>query len=125
MPFVRYVPRFHPRPCPPTATFWARGHIGLNRGAVAAYQLRDYRYAVLWYDLATGRIGFQWTQDAQEPGAITLTQHPTGASVLARAFLEYYRIPYHPRRTFRLAVDPESGLVILALHTAVAVAAAD
>ena len=100
----------------PVAAIWSRGQISFNQGAVQKYNIGDYKYAVLFFDRESARIGIKFTNDEGESGAIALTKGRTGATLSVKAFLEYYDIPYERTRKYAVTYDSSDNLYIINLH---------
>jgi hypothetical protein len=99
----------------PTASIWSRGQIGFNQGAVQKYNIAHYKYAVLFYDKDTNRIGVKFSNDNSEPGSVPITMGKTGAMVSAKAFLDYWNISHDRTRKYPMAHDEQEKLYVIQL----------
>lgn len=99
-----------------TASIWSSGQIGFNQGAVAAFHMADYRYAVLFFETATRRIGVRLTNQASEPGAQKLLRETTSMRIHAPMFLDHHHIDYRVPRRYALVQDAKAKLLIFDLR---------
>jgi hypothetical protein len=97
----------------PKASIWMRGQIGFNRGAVEKFRIRDFEYAMLFYDKETDRIGIKFTNDSKMEGIAKLAKSAASAFISARAFLQYYDIPHDKTTKYDIAYDKESELYVI------------
>jgi hypothetical protein len=74
--------------------------------------MEKYKYAVLFYDAETGRIGVKLTNDKDEAGAAALITRSGNGAISARAFLEYYNLT--PKETTQrdIARDEATGMLV-------------
>ena len=100
----------------PKVSIWTRGQIGFNRGAVNKMSMKDYKFAVLFYDRDNKRIGIRFTNNPNEEGATKITFGSTGAFVSARAFLDYYEIPREETRRYNISYDEKNDLWVFDLE---------
>lgn len=101
----------------PRASIWTRGQIGLNQGAVLEYDLKDYTYAVLYYDEGGKKIGIEFTNDKNAEGAIKLVvRRKAGISMSALPFLKTFRIDFIKTRQYDLSYDKEHNLYVIDLN---------
>lgn len=100
----------------PKASIWSRGQIGFNQGAMDEYKLHEFKYAILYYDRDTSRIGIEFTNDENVEGACKLVRRKgAGTSMSALAFLKHYKIDFSKTRKYDFNHDKESGLYIIDL----------
>ena len=97
------------------ASIWKGGQIGFSQGAVKHLNLDSYRYAVLYFDPESNRIGIKFTNDEAEQGATQITTRDKAAFVSAKAFMEFYRIKYPSDGKLDINLDEENGLYIIEL----------
>lgn len=101
----------------PRASIRKQGQIGLNHGAVRRFGLEKWGYVVLGYDRDSNRVALKLTNDEDAPGAQRLAIKDGSASISARAFLEYFDIPYRDEtRQFDVVLDEGRDLVIVTLE---------
>ena len=110
MSFKRF--NFKGRSFVPRVTINKIGNLALNSAAQTRFGLSEYKYAVLFYDADTARVGIILTNDSKEEGRRTLRQRPTGADISASAFLDYFEIPRTEARTFDLSKDDQTGYLV-------------
>ena len=67
---------------------------GLNTAAVKEFKLKDYKYAILFFDGDKKRIGIQLTNDKDEQGACRLRvrDDSKGAHISAKAYITKYNL---------------------------------
>jgi hypothetical protein len=101
----------------PKVSIWQRGQIGFNQGAARKLNLGEYEFAILFYDSDTRRIGVNFTNDGNEEGAIKLsTRSSGGASLSARAFLDFYGIDHSDTKKYDISFDEENKLYVIQLE---------
>ena len=107
MAFVKFT-KTRSRIDTPKVSIWTRGQMGFNQGAVNEYKLYSYKYAVLYYDEDSKRVGIELTNEKSAEGAIKLVSRKNaGSSFSARAFLKTYRIDYSETKQYKLAYDKD------------------
>ncbi len=99
----------------PRVSIWSRGQIGFNRGAVERFELAKFKFVVLFYDKADGKIGFLFTNDSKEEGVNKLNVRNSGAVTTGKAFLDYYNIPHEKTIQYDIVKDEESGMCVIHL----------
>jgi len=99
----------------PKVSIWSRGQIGFNQGAVKYLDLEKFGYVVFYYDPGTKRVGLELTNDGNAEGANKIKIRQTGASVGAKAFLDYYQIDHQETKRYDLTHDRESNLYVIDL----------
>ncbi len=99
----------------PKVSIWTRGQIGFNRGAVKKMSMRDYKYAILFYDKENKRVGIKLTNNPSEEGATKISFGSTGAFISARAFLDYYDIPRGETKRYDIYYDDENDMWVFDL----------
>lgn len=99
----------------PKVSIWKRGQVGFNQGAARLFDLEKFGYVVFYYDQDTKRVGLQLTNDSAAEGANKVKVRATGASVGAKAFLDYYQIDYEKTKSYEITKDKESGLYVIDL----------
>lgn len=115
MAFQRYIKSgYHLHP---TASIWQRGQIGFNLASVHHCKIADYKFAILFFDADTRRIGIKLSNDVNEAGTRTLTMGKTGGAILsAKSFLDYCGVEYDGKaRKYPLEYDKEEELFIIQL----------
>ena len=100
----------------PKVSIWTRGQIGFNQGAVERFKLKDFDYAVLFYDRDERKIGVRFTTEASEDGANKIVKGKTGVFISAKAFLDYYQIDHRKTRRYDVAHDNENDLYVFTLQ---------
>lgn len=92
----------------PKISIWSRGQVGFSVGAVNRFKLEEFDYVVFLFDLDNKKIGFLFTNDEKEEGAIKLNKRNTGIMVGAKSFLDYYDIDYSETKQYTLKFDKEN-----------------
>lgn len=98
----------------PRISIRSNGQFGFTAGAIEKFKLRNYQYAVLFYDRTGGRIGIKLTNE-QEEGACKLQIKSSNAFLSARAFLDYYDIKYAKTNRYDAEWDDSEQMIILRL----------
>lgn len=115
MPFERFTKVG--RGYKPKVSIWSKGQIGFNQGAVLRLNLKKYKFAILFYDQESRRVGLRFTNDINEDGAVKLHVRKTGAVISARSFLDYYGIDYSKKQKYDVDYDKENNLYVISLAT--------
>lgn len=102
----------------PKISIWSRGQIGFNQGAMRWLNVESFGYVIFYYDADTKRVGFELTNDEHAEGANKIKVRQTGASVGAKAYLDYYRIDYRKTRSYDVELDKASNLYVVDLTKA-------
>lgn len=118
MPFERFLrpPRIPPGTREPMLSIWQRGQIGLNKNLVESLRLRTARFAILFFDVETSRLGLRFTSDEDEPGILALV--PTrcqGLFISAISFFHYHEIPYHETQNYHVTYNTSEDLYVVDL----------
>ncbi len=92
----------------PKISIWSRGQVGFSVGAVNRFKLEEFDYVVFLFDPDNKKIGFLFTNDEKEEGAIKLNKRNTGIMVGAKSFLDYYDIDYSETKQYTLKFDKEN-----------------
>jgi hypothetical protein len=90
------------------------GQFGFNIGSVNLYNIREYKFAVLYYDKSQHVVGIQLTKETCD-GAIELVLAPNNCFVKAKNFCEKFQIDYSSPRRFRLKREEQSGILYFEL----------
>lgn len=97
----------------PKVSIWNKGQIGFNEGALLRFNLKQFDYAVLFYDKDNKRIGIKFTND-KEDGTIKFVKRVTGgASISGKAFLDFYDIRPTENKKYDVVYNAEEGLYII------------
>jgi len=99
----------------PKVSIWSRGQIGFSVGAVNRFKLEEYDYVVFMFDQDEKKIGFLFTTDENEEGAVKLNKRDTGVIVGAKSFLDYYDIDYSGTAQYTMRHDRENNLYVISL----------
>ena len=77
----------------PRISIRGNSQIGFNSAAIEDFKLKDYKFAVLYYDRDNKKIGVKLTNSKEEEGVRKLrVREGAGASLPARVFIEYYKM---------------------------------
>lgn len=116
MGFERFT-RKRARTDAPKASIWSRGQIGFNYAAMDEYKLDKFKYAVLYYDKESNKIGIEFTNDNNTEGASKVIHRKgSGVSVSALAFLRHYKINFSATASHDLIHDDKSGFYVIDLN---------
>ncbi len=99
----------------PRVSIWSRGQVGFSVGAINRYKLEQFDYVVFMYDPDERKIGFMFTSDGNEAGAVKLNKRETGITVGAKSFLDYYDIGYSETAQYTMKHDKEHDLYVISL----------
>lgn len=99
----------------PQVSIWSRGQISFNQGAVRRYKIDKYKYAVLFFDQDTNRIGIKLTNDDTEDGVQKIGIRKSGVMLAAKSFLEYYDVDFSETRKYTLQKSDEEAFLLIDL----------
>lgn len=99
----------------PKVSIWSRGQIGFSLGAINKYDLDKFSHVVLLYDKEDEKVGFMFTNNEHEEGAVKLSVRKTGATVGAKPFLDYYEIDFSETRRYDMKYHKEQNLYVIDL----------
>lgn len=105
--FVEVGKSFKPR-----ISIRSNGQFGFTTGAINKFKLRDFKYAVLFFDRDTQKIGIMPTNNEEE-GACRIVIRSTNAFISARAFLDYYGIDYLKTKRYDAEWAEGEGMIII------------
>lgn len=97
----------------PKVSIRANTQIGFNNAAITEFKLASYKYAVLFFDSETRKIGIRPMNNKDEEGACKLNVRPEGgASIPAKAYIEYYKLINLKIRKFDADWDDKEKMII-------------
>lgn len=114
MPFEKFV--MTGRSYKPKISIRANGQIGLNQGAIERFNLNKYKYAVLFFDKDSERIGIRLT-NTEEEGICKLQVRQSNAAISGKAFLDYYEIDYSKTNRYDSVWDEKEKMIIVSIKT--------
>lgn len=109
--FEKFVKRG--RELAPKATIRKTGQISFNSAFIQKQNLNENKYAVLYYDKGKKKIGLQFTNDENEEGKLKIQKGKNFMTVSARAFLDFYEIPYTDTKKYEPAA--EGSMIVIKL----------
>jgi hypothetical protein len=101
----------------PKASLNPRGYLSFNEGARKRYEIDKYDYVFLYYDHDDKKIGVELGIGGATEGALNLRKRQTGATVGAKAFVDYFDIPIKDTMIFDISQDDETGFLIIDLSS--------
>ena len=90
------------------------GQLGFNGGAIRRFKLKDYRFAVLYWDPERRAIGIEPSEIECE-GAIELKATDSNNYLRAKNFLDLYEIDYSRSHRYELRRDEQTGFLYFEL----------
>ena len=100
----------------PKISIRGKSQIGFNTAAIEDFKLKDYKFAVLYYDKENKRIGVKPTNDKDEEGVRKLrVRELAGASLPARAFIEYHGLGNFSGQRFNAEFDKQEKMIVATL----------
>lgn len=99
----------------PQASIWSRGQISFNQGAVRRYNIDKHKYAMLFFDPDTSRIGIRLTNSENEDGIQKIGVRKSGVMLSAKSFLEYYGVDFSETRKYTLQKTEDEGFLLIDL----------
>jgi hypothetical protein len=91
------------------------GQFGFNAGAINLHKVRDFKFAVLYFDRESQVVGIGLTNEI-ETGAIEIKQAASNTYVRAKNFCDKYGIDYSESHAHELKKQEESGLLYIELE---------
>lgn len=91
------------------------GQLGFNIGAINRYKIREYGYAILYFDPENRVVGLQLTNDRESPGAIEIKQSDSNTYIRAKNFCDRFGIEYETMSRYDLKQDSETGFLYFVL----------
>lgn len=87
--------------------------IGFNFASIDDFKLKDYKFAIFFFDKETKKIGIKLTNNKDEEGACKLrVKEKAGASIAARAFIYHYKLNSLKNRKFNAKWDEKEKMII-------------
>jgi len=100
----------------PMASIRSSGQLGMNRGCIERFRLMS-GFVALYYDAESKRIGIERGISEHDDGAHQLIVKPSNAFVGARAFLNWYGIPYEDKtRRYEISLSEDGRMLIVDLR---------
>jgi hypothetical protein len=101
------------------------GSLGLSQGLLLKAAISDANwFGILHYDRKRSVIGIQLTRKKEDPGALRIMYRTNGnpsnvtASIGAKAFLEFFEIPYKEKTVAYEAIwNKEREMIIVPLES--------
>jgi hypothetical protein len=113
MAFERFT-KTHGKESTPKVTIWRRGQIAISQGGVDKFDVKQFEFAVLFYDRETKKIGIKLTNDSNEDGAIKINKKMrSGVSISGKSFLTYYEIDFSKTIKYDVNDDKENQLLVI------------
>ena len=97
-------------------SIWKNGYYGFNKGSIKEYNIKDYSYGILFYNNRDQKVGFRFTVDGTEGGAIKLNIRESNILVYAKKFLDYFSIDYSKSKRFYLEYDDKEDMYVFNLN---------
>ncbi len=116
MAFQRFIGRRRGEGAPsPKVSILARGLIEFNEGATRKFALSRFNYAVVYYNLETGQVGVQFTNNSNERGAIRVIKKPNGIVIPAGRFLAQNGLLKSRNISYNVLYSGEQDMYIIQL----------
>ncbi|MFA5373577.1 MAG: hypothetical protein WC354_05275 [Candidatus Omnitrophota bacterium] len=101
----------------PKISIRGNSQIGFNCASIREFKLNEYKFAVLFYDKESKRIGIKLTNDKSEEGACKLrVRAEAGASMSARSFIDCYKLGSLKSYRFNVEWDAKEKMIIADLN---------
>ena len=94
----------------PKASVRKQGQIGLNHGAIEKFDIKNGQFVLLGYDGDKKMIAIKLL-DKIEEGAKKVIVKGNSGSIAAKAFFDYFEIPYRKTESYSLSSDSETQLL--------------
>ncbi len=112
MPFEKFTQTG--RSYKPKISIRSNGQIGLNQGAIERFKLNEYKYAILFFDGESDRIGIKLT-NTEEEGICKLQVRKSNAAISGKAFLDYYSIDYSKTTRYEAVWDEKEKMIVVTI----------
>jgi len=88
--------------------------IGLNTAAIDKFKLKDYKYAVLFFNNSNRWIGIRLTNDHTEEGACKLRvrDDDKGAHISAKSYIAKYKLSDLSVKRFEASWDENDKMIV-------------
>ena len=96
----------------PKASLRRNAQIGFNQGAIRRFDLRNYKYATLYFDRERRLIGIKLHTEEPPEGGVNLQIKEKTGWVSAKAFLDVFELPYDKTRRFELRFDDDEKTLV-------------
>ncbi len=93
----------------------SNGQLGFSQGAIHKFNLSSFKFGILFYDKGEGKIGIQLSNDENEKGICKLQVRPQNASISAKAFLDFFDLPYSETKSYPAEWNEENKMIIFSL----------
>lgn len=100
------------------------GQIGFNTGAINRFKIRDYTFAILYFDEQEKTVGIELTNEMQD-GAIEIKQSRSNTYIRGKNFCDLHGIDYTSVQRFELRRDEETGFLFFRLSEEIKSAAGE
>lgn len=97
----------------PKATIRPSGLISFDANAVEAFDLRNAKYAVLFFDKVRKIVGIQITDKANEEGALAISFRRRSASLKAPQFFDRYALSFTESQRFDVGFDEANSMLTI------------
>jgi hypothetical protein len=95
----------------PKASVRKPGQIGLNKGCVERYDIKNGEHVLLGYDREKRMVAIRRVKESQQ-GAKTVIVKGKSGTIAAKAFFDYFEIPYDKGAAFEIKEDKETGFLV-------------
>jgi hypothetical protein len=98
----------------PKVSIRGDSQIGFNAAAIEEFKLKEYPYAVLFYDKKAKQIGIKLTKNKDDVGACKLrVKEKAGASIAARAYIYFYKLNNLKVKRFDAQWDDKEKMIVV------------
>jgi hypothetical protein len=81
-----------------------------NTGAINRFKIRDYKFAILYFDEQENAVGIELTNEMQD-GAIEIKQSRSNTYIRGKNFCDLHGIDYTSAHRYELRRDEETGFL--------------
>jgi len=97
----------------PMISIYKNGQITFSVDAMRHFEIKDFDFAVLFYDADSKSIGIMLTDNGEEVGAYKLIKRKSqGYGISAKKFLNFHDIDFSSARSYPLKYNEDDGLYI-------------
>ena len=99
----------------PAVTIRRNGTLSLNSYAVDAYNLKESRFATLFFDKAGGVMAIKPAKDDAESSSFRISKEKNRTHVIScQSFLRHCEIPYKDgAKIYRAGFDEKRGMILV------------
>lgn len=97
----------------PEVSIWKKGTIAFTKAAEEQYGIKQYRYASLYFDPDTRKIGIKLTNDRSRPKDVfKITPGKSNLVITAPQFFKKFKLSTEKTKRYEILLEEDGMLVI-------------